>query len=207
MPVQKISGNLLNTPCIFVCKIEFKYLAHIPVDCLLHPVVYTHFEIICCIRLIWDWFFFLYHHITYICYLLRIIFFLLWYNCPFWRYFMMLLKEIQFIFSCFLFLATSAFFRERFNSFIIWNIRTVVFPHFCLLLIFFLLTHVLSVWFLVAVISLPQSILYCRGVPRCNAYRRRKWTRRNEFKYWIKLIAFHIALIPLGKVWIQLLSL
>ena len=31
-------------------------------------------------------------------------------------------------------------------------------------------------------------------------YRRRKWTRRHEFKSWMTLIAFHIALIPLGKV-------
>ena len=41
----------------------------------------------------------------------------------------------------------------------------------------------------------------------CNGYRRRKWTRWNKFKSWTKLIAFHIALIPLGKVWIQLFSL
>ena len=41
----------------------------------------------------------------------------------------------------------------------------------------------------------------------CNGYRRRKWTRRHEFKSWTKLIAFHIAPIPLGKVWIQLFSL
>ena len=27
-----------------------------------------------------------------------------------------------------------------------------------------------------------------------------EWTRRPEFKSWMKLIAFHIALIPLGKV-------
>ena len=33
------------------------------------------------------------------------------------------------------------------------------------------------------------------------------WTRRHEFKSWTRLIAFHIALIPLGKVWIQLFSL
>ena len=33
-----------------------------------------------------------------------------------------------------------------------------------------------------------------------NGYRRRKWTRRHEFKSWTRLIAFHIALIPLGKV-------
>ena len=40
------------------------------------------------------------------------------------------------------------------------------------------------------------------GRPWCNGYRRRKWTRRHEFKSWTRLIAFHIALIPLGKVWI-----
>ena len=39
--------------------------------------------------------------------------------------------------------------------------------------------------------------------PWCNGYRRRKWTRRHEFKSWTRLIAFHIAIIPLGKVWIQ----
>ena len=38
-------------------------------------------------------------------------------------------------------------------------------------------------------------------------YIRREWTRRPEFKSWTRLIAFHIALIPLGKVWIQLFSL
>ena len=43
--------------------------------------------------------------------------------------------------------------------------------------------------------------------PWCNGYRRRKWTRRHEFKSWTRLIEFHIALIPLGKVWIQLFSL
>ena len=43
--------------------------------------------------------------------------------------------------------------------------------------------------------------------PWCNCYRRNKWTRRHEFKSWTRLIAFHIALIPLGKVWIQLFSL
>ena len=41
----------------------------------------------------------------------------------------------------------------------------------------------------------------------CNGYRRRIWTRRHEFKSWTWLIAFHMALIPLGKVWIQLFSL
>ena len=41
----------------------------------------------------------------------------------------------------------------------------------------------------------------------CNGYRHRIWTRRYEFNSWTRLIAFHIALIPLGKVWIQLFSL
>ena len=43
--------------------------------------------------------------------------------------------------------------------------------------------------------------------PWCNGYCRRKWTRQHEFKSWTRLIAFHIAQIPLGKVWIQLFSL
>ena len=37
----------------------------------------------------------------------------------------------------------------------------------------------------------------------CNGYRHRKWTRQLEFKSWTRMIAFHIALILLGKVWIQ----
>ena len=41
----------------------------------------------------------------------------------------------------------------------------------------------------------------------CNGYRRRNWTRQHEFKSWTRLIAFHIVLIPLGKVWILLFSL
>ena len=48
---------------------------------------------------------------------------------------------------------------------------------------------------------------YFRRCPWCSRYRRRKWTRRHEFKSWTWLTAFHIALIPLGKVWIQLFSL
>ena len=43
--------------------------------------------------------------------------------------------------------------------------------------------------------------------PWCNGYRRRKWTWWHKFKSWMRLIAFHIALILLGKVWIQLFSL
>ena len=46
----------------------------------------------------------------------------------------------------------------------------------------------------------------CR-CPWCNGYHRRNWTQRYEFKSWTRLIAFHVALIPLGKVCIQLFSL
>ena len=57
---------------------------------------------------------------------------------------------------------------------------------------------------------IPRTILLDRSskmCPWCNGYRPRKWTRQHEFKSWTKLIAFHIALIPLRKVWIQLFSL
>ena len=50
--------------------------------------------------------------------------------------------------------------------------------------------------------------LHCNGrCPWCNGYRLRKWARQHEFKAWTRLIAFHIALIPLGKEWFQLFSL
>ena len=34
----------------------------------------------------------------------------------------------------------------------------------------------------------------------CNVYHHKKWTCRQEFKSWTRLIAFHIAPILLGKV-------
>ena len=54
---------------------------------------------------------------------------------------------------------------------------------------------------------LTVMIMILRRCPWCNGYCRRKWTWRHEFKSRTRLIAFHIALIPLGKVWIQLFSL
>ena len=75
--------------------------------------------------------------------------------------------------------------------------------------VFFILSDIgLSDWTIFlypCVHSTPTSITE-RRCPWCNGYRRRKWTRRLEFKSWTRLIAFHIALIPLGKVWIQLFS-
>ena len=57
------------------------------------------------------------------------------------------------------------------------------------------------------IISSMNNSSSVRRCPWCNGYRCRKWTRRHELKSWTRLIAFHIALIPLGKVWIQLFSL
>ena len=54
---------------------------------------------------------------------------------------------------------------------------------------------------------LGSNILSTERCPWCNGYRRRIWTRRYEFNSWTRLIAFHITLIPLGKVSIQLFSL
>ena len=57
-------------------------------------------------------------------------------------------------------------------------------------------------------LSIKCEVWRCvRRCPWCNDYRRQKWTLRHKFKSWMRLIAFHIALIPLGKVWIQLFSL
>ena len=50
-------------------------------------------------------------------------------------------------------------------------------------------------------------IFFSFRISWCNGYRHRIWTRRYEFYSWTRLIAFHIALIPLGKVWIQLFAL
>ena len=46
----------------------------------------------------------------------------------------------------------------------------------------------------------PSIYISLHVCPWCNGYRRRKCTKRHEFKSWTRLIAFHIALIPLGKV-------
>ena len=66
----------------------------------------------------------------------------------------------------------------------------------------------LKILYLISHLFTRSIIRYrSRRCPWCSRYHRRKWTRRYEFKSWTILIAFHIALIPLGKVWIQLLSL
>ena len=61
--------------------------------------------------------------------------------------------------------------------------------------------------FFVKLATWGDMVYHQAGCPWCTDYRRRKWTRRLEFKCWTRLIAFHIALIPLEKVWIQLFSL
>ena len=51
--------------------------------------------LICCIRLLWDWSFRLYYHITYICCFVVSYLFLLWYGWFLWCCFVLLLGEIQ----------------------------------------------------------------------------------------------------------------
>ena len=73
--------------------------------------------------------------------------------------------------------------------------------HFCTYI------HQTQPWRYVYITYIYAISAYLWRCPWCSRYRRRKWTRRHEFKSWTRLIAFHIALIPLGKVWIQLFSL
>ena len=61
--------------------------------------------------------------------------------------------------------------------------------------------------FQVLVITFCKLLWFQDGGGLCNGYRRKKWTQWHEFKSWTRLIAFHIALVPLGKIWIQLFSL
>ena len=64
--------------------------------------------------------------------------------------------------------------------------------------------------------SLGGVVPLCRGAvgvfyspnrlgKRCNGYRHKNLKRWLESKTWTRLIAFHVALKHLGKVWIQLL--
>ena len=58
---------------------------------------YTLSVLICCIRLLCDWWFRLYHHITYICCFVASYLFLLWYDWFLWCYFCLLSEEIPFV--------------------------------------------------------------------------------------------------------------
>ena len=69
------------------------------------------------------------------------------------------------------------------------------------------LTMVTSFTLYINILNKHYIINRNKRCPWCNGYRRRKWTWRHESNSWTRLIAFHIALIPLGKVWIQLFSL
>ena len=53
--------------------------------------------LICCIRLLCDWWFRLYHHITNICYFVAFYLFSLWYDWFLWRCFVLLFGEILII--------------------------------------------------------------------------------------------------------------
>ena len=79
---------------------------------------FTLCALICCIRLLCDWSFRLYHHIIYISYFIASYLFFLWYNWSSWHYFLLLSEHIQFLSQGFPFLAISKFSRVRFRSYI-----------------------------------------------------------------------------------------
>ena len=83
----------------FVCIVKFQFFEQFPVDLLVHPVFSSLILslLICCIRLLCDWWFRLYHHITYICYFVASYLFSIWYDYSLWRCFVLLLEEILFL--------------------------------------------------------------------------------------------------------------
>ena len=91
-----------------------------------------------------------------------------------------------------------SFFVNLLHSLIMWLIVSSLTPYNLHLQFSCVLSILSSIWLVL------MSLWRC---PWSNGHRRRKWTRRHEFKSWTRLIAFHIALIPLGKVSIQSFSL
>ena len=83
-------------------------------------------------------------------------------------------------------------------SFILWSVGTAKSAIRQVLFLFYF--HYFLFIYLFIYLFLLTIIRSGRKCPWCNAYRRRIWARRHEFKSWTRLIAFHIALIPLGKV-------
>ena len=74
----------------------------------------TLFSLICCVRLLSNWSFHLYHHITYICYFVVSYLILPWYSLSLWCC-MLLSGEIQFLSLVFPFLAICKFSHVRFR--------------------------------------------------------------------------------------------
>ena len=58
----------------------------------------------------------------------------------------------------------------------------------------------MQLWPTVLLVRCPRLLLF-------HSFTCRKWTRWSEFKTWTRLFSFHLPLMPLGKVWIQLFSL
>ena len=111
----------------------------------------------------------------------------------------------------------SKFLRWNLIIFIPLNIQTIVFNFIVMLKTFwpmcplaFFRCFMSNLWVYTDLQTKPVGVDCSNSInhsPWCNGYRHRKWTRRYEFKSWTRPIAFHIALIPLGKVWIQLFPL
>ena len=109
--------------------------------------------LIYCIRLLCDWSFPLQHYIIYIRYVVASCLFLLWYNQSLLRYFLLLFEQIQFLSLGFSFLSHI---QDSVCLLLEIAIQFFFLPIFCFQANFVLWKRVLSVLFLVSVISLFQ---------------------------------------------------
>ena len=127
--------------------------------------------LVSCIGLLRDQPFHHCQHITYTCYSVTYYQFSFQDNRLLWRCFVQLLKEIQFLCSCFPLLAMSTFSLVQSHQFVAWRNHTAVFlppPFFCFQVcfcFFFLFVHMLLLELLVAVICL--YLLYFKMYSPC----------------------------------------
>ena len=139
---------------LHVRKVKFKYLAQSLVSRVLS---YTFSVLVCCIRLIWDWWFHLYHHITNIGYFVASYLFLLWFDWPSWHFLCYYLKRFGFAFKVFFLSHVHAF---SWANLLIRRLKrpwSCFSSYFCFLFISVLLILLSSVLFLVAVNSIPPG--------------------------------------------------
>ena len=138
----------------FVRMVKFRFLAQLPVNHHAHPVVSLS-VLICCIRLLYDWSFRLYHHNLHLlfCWVLFILV-LIW--LVLMALFCTAIRGNSVSLLRFLFLSRVQVLSCEISLVCHLKCPSSCFSfNFCFLVIVVLLVFVLSVLFLVAVISLP----------------------------------------------------
>ena len=114
---------------LFVRMIEFQFLALFPLDHLPHldvSCLILFFVLICCIRLLSDWSFRPYHHMTYNCYFVASCLLLLWYNWSLCRLFYAAIRRDSVTLLRVPFLRNLQVFSSEISFAVAWNVRTVV---------------------------------------------------------------------------------